>query len=474
MSEDTQLRPLDKRFFWVLLGLAIVTRLVWVLWIHPPGDYVFSDMGQYVRRAQRLAEHGIVFGDRTLAWQVWGTHALLAVPLWLFGPKNLTAGAVLWGSMGAIAVPLAYALANRVCRHSVSAYAVGVIALLWHPSLSNTGYFLSETPFLCFQVWSTYWLIVTLQEGRRSLGAGIVSALAFAIRPQIAIFFVGVFLIWCLNRRRLPHVRWHHLVLVALPIALMFCISQGRFYLHTGYWGGVAENANMNYTAGRCHNIVTQAFPNQAALERSERRGSTRDGRRVSLPAYRRLAKDVPHEHPLGLRPALGSETIRFVGYIGDPGAHEVIRDRCYAATGWLEQVRYSIVNVSLLWFIGDQWPEVERGREVFLPSVRAFKYVFIFVFWLPSLIGVVWGLTQWRVRPAVTLLSLQVLTSLTTAAAFFGTIRLRTPYDPFSITLAVEVLALVVVHLRSSNSRPHADPSRPTPTSAPAAAARD
>ena len=77
--------PIDRRFLLVLVVLALVTRLVWVLWIHPPGDYVFSDMRKYVDRAEDLALYGI-HPSRPLAWQVWGTHYLLAIPLAFVSP----------------------------------------------------------------------------------------------------------------------------------------------------------------------------------------------------------------------------------------------------------------------------------------------------------------------------------------------------------------------------------------------------
>ena len=63
----------ELRFLIIITVLALVTRLVWVLFVHPPEDYIFSDMKKYVVRAQFVAEHGFVPGDRTMAWQAWGT-----------------------------------------------------------------------------------------------------------------------------------------------------------------------------------------------------------------------------------------------------------------------------------------------------------------------------------------------------------------------------------------------------------------
>ncbi len=438
------------RFLLLLLLLALATRLLWVLWIHPPWDYVFSDMRKYVVRAQALAENGFEWGHRDLAWQAWGTHYLLAIPLKLFGKDSLVAGAVMWALMGAFSVPLAYLLACRVCSSHRLAKIVGVAVLVWQPSLSNTGSFLSETPFLFFQLWSTYWLIRTLQEGKRAVGAGIVSALAFAVRPQSALFFLLVLVAWAVNVRRLRHVRWFHLVAIALPIVSMLAFSMWRFEKHTGYSPGIAENANMNLTAARCHNVVTQAFRSEHQKRRSERAQSTRDGRRVSLPGYRLVAKYLPEDSLLGLRPALGGPTIRFVGYVGDPEIHREIRERCYAETGVLEQARYSLVNMSLLWFVGQQWPEKEKNRQWFLGPVEIYKYFYQVVVWIPSLIGMFWALARIRRRPSLALVGFQTLTSTAIAGLFFGSIRLRTPYDPYAIILALEVWAVVYALVRS------------------------
>jgi len=446
-------REPNQRFLAALLLLAVVTRLAWVLWVHPPDDYVFSDMRKYVERAQRLASIGTESGIRELAWQAFGTHALLALPLRVFGTTNLTSAAILWGSMAAGAVPLSYLLARRVCMRHETAYAVGIGTLLWHPNLSNSGYFLSETPFLFFQLWSTYGLVCTFQDGRRAMQAGVASAFAFAVRPQSALFFGLAGLLWFVHRRKLPHVRLGHLLRIGLPLLAMLAFSLWRFERHTGYGPGIAENVNMNLTAGRCHNIVTQAFPTQARLEQSEREGNTRDGRRVSLPEYRVLAHVLPDDHFFALRPALASETIRFVGYIGDPEVHREIRWRCYEHTGWLEQVRYSLVNASLLWFVSYPWPEAERGRGTFFPAIEMYRHLFQVFILFPSLVGMGIGLASAGRRPAMALVALQLVTSIAVAAIFFGEIRLRTPYDPYSILLAAEIMATAWLFTRRERS---------------------
>ena len=429
---------------WVLLALALLSRLAWVLWVHPPADYVTSDMRLYVQRAVALADKGLPEPNRTLAWQAYGTHYLLAAPLRLFGsaPPYLS-GALLWGLLGALAVPLAYLLACRVLPERWQARTAGIAALVWYPNLSTTGFFLSETPFLAAQLLAIYWLVVCFQDGRRALPAGLAAALAFMLRPQASVFFVLVLVVWLVNARRLPWVKWRHLLGVAAPLVLALYFSLWRFHYHTGYWGGIAENANMNLTAGRCHNIVTQAFRSEAEVRRAERKNDQVSGRRVTLPGFRTLKNSVPEWSPLALRAALGGDSIRFVGYIGDPLIHRKIRAECYAATGVVEQVRYSFVNLLLQWFVARQWPDTSKGHAKFLVFSEVYRYFFIAVVLVPSLVGVGLGLRRIRREPALAVLAMCLVGAMIIAAVFFGDPRLRTPYDPVAIILALYTAGL-------------------------------
>lgn len=447
-------QPPERRLLWLLLALALLTRLLWVLVIHPPGDHRYSDMRLYVERATQLADKGVPKPTRALAWQAYGTHMLLAAPLKLFGPAPpMWAASVLWGLLGALAVPLAYLLACRVLRERWQARTAGWAALVWYPNLSTTGFFLSETPFLAAQLLSLYWLVVCFQDGKRAWPAGLASAAAFMLRPQAAVFYVLALLVWLVNVRRLPWVKWHHLLGVATPLALAFVFSLWRFHYHTGYWGGIAENANMNLTAGRCHNIVTQAFASKKELKKAEKKDDQSSGRRVTLPGFRTLKNSIPEWSPLALRPALGGDSIRYVGYIGDPFIHRDIRAKCYAATGLLEQVRYSFVNLILQWFVARQWPDTSKGHGRYLVFSEIYRYFFVTVVLVPSLVGVGFGLRRIRREPGLAVLAMCLVGAMIIAAVFFGDPRLRTPYDPVSIILALYVAGLALPWWRARRS---------------------
>lgn len=445
--------PGTDRFFWVLLGLALLTRLAWVLGVHPPDEAVFSDMAHYLDRAARLADEGIVLGDRSLAWQAWGTHSLLAIPMLMFGahPVALEIAGLLWAGLSAATVVLSYALARRVFPEGWGVWparVVGVLVLVWIPLLSHTGLFISETPYACALTAATLLAVALVQTGERPLLAGSVAALAFVLRPQSGVFFLLIGVMWLIDRlstrSTFVHVTPRRALIYALPLVLALGFSLVRFRVHTGYFGGVAESATMNLTAGRCHNIVTQAFPDAEALARSEAAASTQDGRRISLPGFRALGRRGD-DHPLALRPALGGESIKFVGPIGDPDIHREIRSRCYAATGVVEQLRYSLVNVALLWVIARPWPESSDAEHPELFELALHGRDLAAILAPLGLLGMLLGLAGWRRDPALALVGLQLLSLLAVSAVVFGAPRLRTPHDPAALVLAVGLVARLV-----------------------------
>lgn len=377
--------------FWLLLVAAVISRLVWVWWVHPPQAHLFSDMAHYVNRARLVANLEVYAGMREMVWQAWGTHALLAIPMVLMGPGEsaLEFAGLIWAGCSAATVVLGYQLGLRVLptigrangeagTPHWPATALGLVLLVWIPLISHTGFFMSETPYACVLLATTLGIVRVIQDGRGAMSAGVFGAIGFALRPQSAVFLLMLGLAWLLDRRRRdPHgIRgtWSRRVdlraalLFTLPLAAVLAISLVRVRVYTGSFGSLAENGSMNLTAGRCHNIVTRAYPNQSALESAQRTGNPPADRRISLPGFRALGREGP-DHPLALRPALGGESIDLPGYIGDPKLHAEIRERCYAATGLGGQLRYAVTNTALLWIVARPWPESsDRTAPQLLP----------------------------------------------------------------------------------------------------------
>jgi 4-amino-4-deoxy-L-arabinose transferase-like glycosyltransferase len=140
----------------VLAG--VIVRIIWGLVIHPPLDYLYSDMGAYVERAQRLATGAGL--QRSDALFPPGTHILLAAPMTLLGTEQagLWGGALLWCALSA-AIPF---FAWRLARLLLTPAAAALTALLcafWPLYITYGGYFTSETPSLAFllaSLWAGY------------------------------------------------------------------------------------------------------------------------------------------------------------------------------------------------------------------------------------------------------------------------------------------------------------------------------
>jgi hypothetical protein len=103
-----------------ILAGAII-RVVWGLVIHPPLDFLYSDMGSYVERAQRLATAAGL--QRPDAFFPPGTHILLAAPMTLFGTERvgLWGGAVLWCLLSAVIPFFAWRLARLLLNPPAAA-----------------------------------------------------------------------------------------------------------------------------------------------------------------------------------------------------------------------------------------------------------------------------------------------------------------------------------------------------------------
>jgi len=473
------MRPPDRRVLLALLILALASRLVWALWIHPTTDYVFRDMKGYIDNARWLVEHPLT-PHHWLAFQAWGTHTLLALPLAIFGVHDLLPAAILWACFAAAAVPLIYLLACRVCTRPWLPPLVGVAALLWYPNLVNSGLFLAEAPLLCFLTAATWRLVVLLQDGRGALGCGLLAAVCIALRPETLIFFTLALLLWLRVRRDHPAARWRHVGLVTLPVALVLAFSSWHFHHHTGSYKGISESAYINLTLARCQSARVQGYHTDDEFERD--RGILL--RAIGTPSFLGRSMD-PRDHWLAVRPVFGTtpatfeipafgyplviriarhgHSIQFVGDAHRPRVHTALVRACFARAGLAGQLRISASNLVGLWFFNSQWPDNSEKGEPWLPWSDAFVTVFQIIVLLPCLLGIAVALRTTRRNPGLALCTLPLLSSMLTASIWFGDIRLRTPYDPLALLLAAETYARAATALRGA-ARRRLRPPDPTP----------
>ncbi|NVB38103.1 hypothetical protein G6O69_09690 [Pseudenhygromyxa sp. WMMC2535] len=467
------------QFWWALLAAALLSRGLWAIWVHPAQDYLYADMAHYVYRARQLVELGVVPGDRSMAWQAWGTHWLLALPMLALGTgaAGLWAANGIWAACSAASVMLGFALARRCLPARWGpwpARVVGLALLAWIPLLSQGGYFLSEVPFCCALLAATLGVVTLAQDGEGAVSAGAWGAVAFALRPQVAVFYLLLIPAhwrlsrregWRLDRRQRrassPRLRSGAALRLGIPLGLALLVSMAHFRIYTGRWGGVAESATVNLTAGRCHNVETRAFRSQAAMDRGQREGFEASmGRRISLPGFRALAR-AGEGHPLALRPALGSERIDYVGEAGDPQIHRALRRRCLAATGLVGQLRYSLSNVALAWVIARPWPQSADHRAPWMLPVAQVGRRIAAGLAPVAVLAMLWALASlWRGRSlALGIVALQLLAMILVSALFFATPRLRAPYDPYALILVVAAVGALVERLRlGTDPRPRCE----------------
>lgn len=441
-------RGLDRRWLLVLLVLGIGTRLAWALLVHPPGEHIRSDMSAYVNQALDIAQHGAVKPARLPAFRPFGTGWILGAVFALVGIEAKAAAAAVQAVVAGLAPALAALLTARVAPGRWAGLLVGLAVLAWFPGLSLSGYFLSE-PWYTTLLLASLWLLVRAAQGASgALLGGLLAGLAFWVRPEVAVVYGLGAVALLVARAGTPGKALRF----ALPLLAAIGFGVARHEHHTGRWGGVADTAALNLAMGRCHLVRLEAY-RSAALKKKADDGGPKQGWWIDLPGFRQLRARREADHPLGLRPSTGSWRVSYVGRIDDPAALGAIRARCLRADSLGEQARKSAVNAHLLWALETPWPEVDQEQGALRALAQGHLWAAI-VLWLLALPGGLVALARVRRHPGAAVVALGALSIVLVSAAFFGTPRLRTPYDPLAfVLLAVGVSALL--------SRGSASPAR-------------
>ena len=437
--------------------LALALRLFWVLQVHPPADFIYSDMSGYVARAHRLLGEPFlaVFPDE--GFYPVGTHYLLALPLWIFGHHAYGAAAIMWATMNALLAPLAYLLGGRLfggprydqpvdkvdeddnpdvspARAAHERYAMGVavarvsggFVAIYYPLLAYSGYFLSETPF-ALSMAAAAWLGLRLIDhgrARDALWLGVAVAIGASMRPQLIVGFVlfAAFVVW--RRRFFPALsdlgRCGRVLASSLaPIALVVAFSLWHTHHHTGKASVLSSNGALNRVFGRCHN----------------RRIYTRTSM-FGLPAFGALlrAEEVNPDIWFKLSPTREEEIRAPMYRIWEQEKMDRLSDDCVKRSGYLKQMYYAATHISLLWGYNVAWPDSAQAR--FRGHMHGWSRAHMIVFLIPALIAMAMGASrQWPRWGAVTM---YLWSMFTVAALVVGSARLRVPYDFIGIILAL------------------------------------
>jgi hypothetical protein len=428
---------LDQRWGIATFIAALIVRLHWNLEVHPPADYIYSDMNGYLVRAGTIFAEGWAPREYN-AFYPYGTHVFLYALQVVLGREAYPAMASVYALLGAGIVWMSYAMACRVSRSRWVPPALALTLVFYYPLISLGGYFLSEIPFSFCVVASTLFLLRVVDHGRRldAAAMGVFVALGFTLRPQIMLSVALVGLFWIVARRHLPKLRLQHFAIAMIPVLAIMAFSSWRLHHHTGRHGLISENGTFNQVFGRCHNNKIVALPDEPGRSRT----SFGPPPFIQL-AHRQQAR--PDSWP-GLDPALDLE-IEYRGYIGDKKIHAAYIGRCIQTTGWLGQIEYAVVHVVLLVRYNTMWPD--SGRPQWRALARRWGVWFESLFALPALLALV-AIARPATRARLGLVGLHVIAVVILAALYFGDVRFRAPYDPIILLMALEVHAMVLAWL--------------------------
>lgn len=409
------------------LALAFAVRLFWILRFQSPFAAVYSDMGGYVMRAEHLLKGTYPDEPRILALWPWGTHALVAIELGLFGhsPKPI---AVIHALVGAIPAACAVLMTARFIKSRVAIAAAGVVVALWHPHVIYSGFFSSEIWFTAF-LW-----IFTLAFVRHcdtdgggkwsAFVAGVSLAVCFAVRPQILLtcVIVGAGMVLFRWRPRFRPLRWRWALLL-VPLLLAMAGSGVRLYRLTGKVGLIAAYQPVQRLFGETN--VDKIEANWVS------------------------AKGIPQTYwfnPHTKQPVHPQNIVHINGFVCDPELIAKVREERLRGVPLSARVRRMIDNIGLLAVNNVPWPEDDFRRD----PKRAWLQRLYARITLTMLPFVLIGLFCLRRNIAGQILIwANILTILIVAALYLGEARYRVPYDTFAIVAAVVGIHTLWARLR-------------------------
>ena len=398
----------------VLAG--VIVRIIWGLVIHPPLDYLYSDMGAYVERAQRLATAAGL--QRPDAFFPPGTHILLAAPMTLFGTERvgLWGGAVLWCLLSAAIPFFAWRLA-RLLLNPPAAALTALFCAFWPLYITYGGYFTSETPSLAFllaSLWAGY--LAGRLSGRKALwlglAAGLLGGVAVANRPQL-ILNLGVLVVPLLFRLRRQALA---LAGILAGIALILAGTALHNSAAAGKPTGLSENAGLNFWIGQCdvHDVTTVDPARNITFH-------------FGNPVWAQLGRGGTYyfEGPL----------VWDQGFFYEMGLRCIERD----GLGHVGVLARNVLNMSATTV---PWPQVNEAAQRGVVRLSNLAYSLLLpLIVIDSVFVLIRRPASGRSSGEVVML-LQLACALLVAIFFFGDPRVRSSYDVFGLALLASRVA--------------------------------
>ena len=476
-----------------IAALAFATRIYWNVAVHPPRNFVYSDMHGYFDRADDFVKQPLTGVYDYLSFYPWGTHAYLGLVKLLFTtPKTCPREVkdaiaapgclpmdVAMAVLGAIGVVYTTLLARRLTQRTPEHAAtgrrrwvyviIGLASIFYYPFLAQGGFFLSETPFFACLAAASFHGLRLADEGKTSdaLLFGLLTGLGAWVRPQILMSIVLLGIFWLFRRKQLPGATLKKLVLSAVPMALLLVFSAVRTTRHIRVYDPkefalVSTNDALNYAFGRCHPISIEArTKNYRSAFGPPSLGSlyfgARDLRRKNQPVFLELSPALPDDpacevnkrHKDKKEPT--EPCLLVEGKMWSRHALGDLSRRCVEKTGLAKQAYYGVTHVLLNFGFNYMWPDSGQKlrKTSFLglfdvpnggPIIKGWQIWFGATLMPLGMIGCVLAFRKKRARDG--LLAMHFWAAMIVAAMYFGETRLRTPYDFLFLIFGLDLLS--------------------------------
>jgi hypothetical protein len=417
---------LSTKHLGIIIGIALLIRLVFGLWWHPPGNYLYSDMANYWNRSQQ-----IWFRKR----DVWDAFIPLGYPFFLgtltkiFG-RHLVLVAISQALLGSLTVWLTIRIGELLHLSYRTLVGVGITLAGYPPLIYVGGLVLTETLFSCLLCLSLWRLLIAIQQptSRQLFLAGTSLSVACVVRSNLLLIFPFLLIFsWSVvaNNSHLGRAWVLRIIAYALPllvlVSLLNTIASGRI-------AGLSTNGGANFFLAHApvRAIVHETPGNRQHLAPAPNSIRYRKELRVPVPFY-------------------------FNGYYYRAGF------RLLANHPTRLLVAFENLREGLGFGKQSFWPDWPAYPRLVSWSFRAAAVLVVFpgLWWLLSLaFQRPWEHPE---RHGWWLLSLTVGSCLLTLYGLLGDPRIRLPFDPLLVLAASQTWARWLPALRSKLTNPKA-----------------
>jgi hypothetical protein len=406
-------------------------RLLYVLVLHKPHDFDYSDMHGYIERAEHFADPTFHAGPYEWFYPS-GTSTFLGIILKLFGKRfGFLIASILQGLASAAEIPLLFVATARFFSRRVAAI-VAVLFAAHYLSVSYAGYFLSEN-YLEIGLIAACALLVP-EKPLRCLWAGLSLGIGAWAKSQ-AFLLAPLWALVLIYQRRWAAAALLMAGTLAVVVPVSIFVS-----VQTGQPAFISSNGGQTFALAHCP--IREISYNDPV-------GHT--GAMFTVPVLNQRAERGEREASWGS--AHYTEPFFHSGFYMHEGIECIKRYPRHA----LHMVFLHLIDsfAGPPWSNVMPWPDSHIATPFHISALISNLYISYLVLPL-ALIGLA---LRWRELGTWYLFVLPMASVLGSAVLFHGDPRFREPYD-FCLFVGV-ALAVEVFWTRR---HPLARPAHPTP----------